>query len=129
MEVRKEQIMKYVIYRFPDVIRFDRDDQYAEPYVVRKRGITKDALRGEIVAVEYGSDIEAVKDVLIKNIQEEMSHTYHCESDVFGPDSPDVVYLMTDEPFDYEMNAWTRRFAADADDEVNLYFGIKELPE
>ena len=74
MEVRKEQIMKYVIYRFPDVIRFDRDDQYAEPYVVRKRGITKDALRGEIVAVEYGSDIEAVKDVLIKNIQEEMSH-------------------------------------------------------
>ena len=58
-----------------------------------------------------------------------MSHTYHCESDVFGPDSPDVVYLMTDEPFDYEMNAWTRRFAADADDEVNLYFGIKELPE
>ena len=64
--------MKYIIYRFPDVIRFDHDDKYAEPYVVRKRGITKKALQGEIVAVEYGSDIHAVKDALIKNIQEEM---------------------------------------------------------
>ena len=121
--------MKYVLYKFPDVIRRDYDSNCLDPYVVRKRGRpSKKNLRGEVIAVEYGKSIDSVLNALIKAIQDEMDIIYGCESDVYGPDAMcDTVGLMTDEHFDYEMNAVTCGY--EGEDEIDLYFGVKELPE
>ena len=122
--------MKYVLYKFPDVIR--RSPETYEPYIVKKKGVrrNKKGVPSEIVDVVYGDSIYDVTDELIHIIQDEMSMAYGCQSNVFGPDTwLEEIALMTSEPFDYEMHAVTVCYHADSSKEGSLYFGVKELPE
>ena len=124
--------MKYVLCRFPDMVRWDPEGK-TDPYILqRKKGVhrNKKGIPFEVVDVVYGNNIRKVTDVLVKIIQEEMKMTYDCRSDVFGPDHIcDVIRGMTSEPFDYEFHAITRGFNTDADKEVALYFGVKECAD
>lgn len=122
--------MKFVLYKFPDVVRFDESGGNA--YVVRKEGIrrNKNGVPCEIVDVVYGNDIDDVTDELIRIVQDEMYMAYGRQSDVYGPNSEcDTLSTMTDDTFDYEMNAISFERKGKTDKMVDIYFGVKECAE
>ena len=90
--------MKYIIYRFPDVLEFDDDDIHSgtrkekccDPHL--KAGISY-PVRPELAAIEYGSNIYNAADSLIRAVIDELSgmeEFSRCTCDCYPPDQPHV---------------------------------------
>ena len=128
--------MKYLLYRFPDALEWDDEDKPRrgrshkhddDPRI--KKGF-QFPIQPELVAVEYGEDIDRVADTLIQAITDELSgmeEYARFECYAYSPDEPMTLEFMTDDDFDYEMKG----IVGEHDDGLNtiIYFGVKEVPE
>lgn len=115
--------MKYVLYRFPNAVRYS-DTSDPELY-----GFFKFPVQGQIVGVEFGSSIEEVTDELVQDVNDELAGAYpKCQVMTYAPsDKMFGLEILTNEPFDYEMHG----VVVDKSKPVNttIYFGVKELDE
>jgi len=117
--------MKYVLYKFPRVLKWNQNE---EQMCLPKK--VKFPVEPELIAVEYGADIYAVTDNLIRAIVDDLTNTdefkgYGVTADV--PDHPDVLSVYTDMEFTYAMQG----IAMPVYGEENLLvdFGIIEKDE
>ena len=109
--------MKYIIYRFPDVLEFDDDDIHS-------------GTRKELAAIEYGSNIYNAADSLIRAVIDELSgmeEFSRCTCDCYPPDQPHVLKYMSDMDFDYEMHGVVYDYSKT--ENTIIYFGVKEVDE
>lgn len=127
--------MKYIIYRFPDVLEFDDDDIHngtrkekcCDPHL--KAGISY-PVRPELAAIEYGSNIYNAADSLIRAVIDELSSMEEfsrCTCDCYPPDQPHVLKYMSDMDFDYEMHGVVYDYSKT--ENTIIYFGVKEVDE
>lgn len=125
--------MKYVLYRFPDVVKPTELDEDGKPNYnfELKDGVDEKKIKPELIAVEFGEDISAVASELMQDVIDELSGTAEysrckCKSSI--PEEPNnLEYLSGD--YDYEM----RGIVEDLSKPFNtiIYFGVleKEEPE
>lgn len=113
--------MKYVLYRFPNAVRYS-DTSDPDLY-----GFFKFPVQGQVVGVEFGSSIEEVTDALIQDVNDELTEAYpKCQVMTYAPsDEMFGLEILTNEPFDYEMHG----VVVDKSKPINttIYFGVKEL--
>ena len=90
--------MKYTLYKFPNILHFTNE---GKPYLLTS---SKKPVKGELIAVEYGTDIMDAEESLMKAIVDDLTETYHCRVDATSPDEKMFsLQCLTDEHFDYEM--------------------------
>lgn len=81
--------MKYVLYRFPNAVRYS-DTSDPELY-----DFFKFPVQGQIVGVEFGSSIEDVTDELVQDVNDELAGAY--------PKCQVMTYAPSDEMFGLEI--------------------------
>ena len=91
--------MKYIIYRFPDVLEFDDDDIHSG---TRKEKCCDPHLKA---GISYS----------------------RCTCDCYPPDQPHVLKYMSDMDFDYEMHGVVYDYSKT--ENTIIYFGVKEVDE
>ena len=115
--------MKYVLYRFPNAVRHPEN---SDPELY---GIFKFPVKGQVVGVEFGSNIGEVTDELIHDVNDELSEAYpKCQVMTYAPS--DEMYgleVVTYEAFDNEMQG----IVVDKSKPVNtiIYFGVLEMDD
>lgn len=131
--------MKYILYRLPDFVEppeLGKDDgetnetnyDFELEYKVDTNNI-----KPVLIAVEYGSDIDSVADVLVQDVIDDLSNTpkyrkCHCTST--APEIPEgLKYLSKDysNDFNYEMTGIVADLSKDGN--TLVYFGVLEKEE
>lgn len=117
--------MKYLVYRFPDAIKFNPNKK--KLYLSEEFSFP---IQPELVAVEFGKDIFSVTDALIHAAEEDLSGTEsyaRCSYSVYPPEMPCYVLYMSDWKFDYEISGVVYDYSQP--ENTVIYYGIQEKPE
>lgn len=117
--------MKYIVYRFPDAVKFDPERE--APYLSEGFSFP---VKPELVAVEFGRDIFSVTDALIQAVKEDLSTTEayaRCSCTAYPPEDLYCVPCMSNEKFDYEISGVVYDYSKP--ENTVIYYGIQEKPE
>lgn len=123
--------MKYVLYRFPDVVKPTELDEDGKPNYnfELKDGVDEKSIKPELIAVEFGDDISVVTRELMQDVIDDLSGSQEysrCKCTSTIPEEPNNLEYLSGN-FDYEM----RGIVADLSKPFNtiIYFGVLEKEE